>query len=119
MKRPGQKLGRKIGDIERRVGELEQGAGPVDTGSNLLINNLNNLILDEEINLTKLELCDDAFVLDHPTQGVLDDPNLKLDKGYCGFEDVIAETDYQYLATDNNDTALFAGQGVVIDYDGN
>jgi len=118
MPRNAQKLGRRIGDIERRLGELERGAGPVEAGNNLLLQNSDGFALQEQKNTTKLILCDDAFVLDHPTQGALDDPNLKLDKAYCGFENVVQETDYQYLATDTNDTALFAGQGAVIDYDG-
>jgi len=97
MPRNAQKLGRRIGGIERRLGELERGAGPVEAGSNLLLQNSDTLQLNEETNIYKFDLCEDAFVLDHPTQGELDANDLKLDYGYCEVTKVQRETDYELL----------------------
>jgi hypothetical protein len=114
VRNPSRELGKQLGRMNQRVRKLEENQGPVESGANLLLNSSQRLILRPERNVTKLILCDDSFVLDHPTLGELDSPTLKLDKAYCDFEDVIAETEYDYLSTDDGTTALFAGQGFVI-----
>lgn len=116
--REDEQIGRKMGEMDRRISKIEENQGPVQADVSLILKSLEQLNLVAKQNVTKLILCEDAFVLDHPTQGELDSPTLKLDKAYCSFEDIVAETDYDYLSTDNAETALFAGQGFVIDYNG-
>jgi hypothetical protein len=112
--REDEQIGRKMGEMDRRISKIEENQGPVQADVSLILKSFEQLNLVTKQNVTKLILCDDAFVLDHPTLGELDSPTLKLDKAYCDFEDVIAESDYSYLSTDDGTTALFAGQGFVI-----
>jgi hypothetical protein len=116
--REDEQIGRKMGEMDRRISKIEENQGPVQADVSLILKSFEQLDLVAKQNVTKLILCDDAFVLDHPTLGELDSPTLKLDKAYCDFEDIVSETEYDYLSVDNNDTPLLAGQGVVIDYNG-
>jgi len=90
-------LGKRIGKLEKNQKKLEQNLRPTQQNTGLILNYSDTLQLDEETNIYKFELCDDAFVLDHPTQGKLDDANLKLDHGYCGVTKIQRETDYELL----------------------
>jgi len=92
-------LGRTIGENRRRIKSLEEGAGPSETDTNFILQSFDDVLLSQNINIYKFELCDDAFVLDHPTQGKLDDPDLKLDHGYCEVTKVQRDTDYTFIGT--------------------
>lgn len=117
VNRQAQKLGRRIGELERNSSVVNLNQGGRDINPSFVLRNTENIIANSLIqNVTKLLICTDSFVLDHPTKGELDSPTLKLDKAYCDFEDVVEETSYDFLAVDNNETPLFAGQGAVIDF---
>jgi len=113
MARGARKLGRRIGGIENRVSSLEQEAGPTETSANYLLQNQDNIQLRTEHDIIRLNLCDDAFVPDHPTQGELDSSTLKLDKGYCDGEIIVDNISKTLLQTANNE-ALMSGDGGLI-----
>jgi len=90
-------LGKRIGKLEKNQKQLEQNLRPTQQNTGLILNYSDTLQLDEKTDVYKFDLCDDAFVLDHPTQGELDANDLKLDHGYCEVTEVQRETDYTFI----------------------
>jgi len=91
------KLGKRIGKLEKNQKKLEQNLRPTQQNTGLILNYSDTLQLNEETNIYRFDLCDDAFVLDHPEHGELDNTDYVFNKGYCEVTEIQRETDYELL----------------------
>jgi len=92
-------LGKRIGKLEKNQKQLEQNLRPTQQNTGLILNYSDVLQLNEETNIYRFDLCDDAFVLDHPEHGELDNTDYVFNKGYCEVTEVQRETDYTFIGT--------------------
>jgi len=90
-------LGRTIGENRRRIKSLEEGAGPSETDTNFILQSFDDVLLSQNINIYRFDLCDDAFVLDHPEHGELDNTDYVFNKGYCDVRVIQQDSEFENI----------------------
>ena len=90
-------LGKRIGKLEKNQKQLEQNLRPTQQNTGLILNYSDVLQLNEETNIYRFDLCDDAFVLDHPEHGELDNTDYVFNKGYCDVRVIQQDSEFENI----------------------
>lgn len=79
---PVDRLGKRLGKMSREQQRLSENLTPEETSSQLQLLQDEDVEISGSVTVTKVIYNDDAFILDHPVQCDLDNPNYYLDMGY-------------------------------------